>query len=168
GGLRPWEVLSIESAMDQLVFGGKWHRQSLAHISTGPPFLKNWNKEVLEPPNASSSNHKDIATVAVTASVTSPSMTSCLSGPIIVNENEERKRFLTELKKLGQRTSVDEDTDVGRQSHSLVYGAMSVVRDEDPASSISPPIRYLVVTDANKGIGSRYASSLPPMASPSF
>lgn len=46
-GLRPWEVLSIEQAMDQITFGGKWHREPLGKYTTGPPYIREWNKDVL-------------------------------------------------------------------------------------------------------------------------
>ncbi|KAI3908495.1 hypothetical protein MKX01_009297 [Papaver californicum] len=45
-GLRPWEVLSIEQAMDQITYGGKWYRERLGSYTTGPPYLRNWNKDV--------------------------------------------------------------------------------------------------------------------------
>ncbi|XP_073044539.1 protein TIC 56, chloroplastic-like [Primulina eburnea] len=31
-GLRPWEVLSVEQAMDQITYGGKWHREPLGSM----------------------------------------------------------------------------------------------------------------------------------------
>ncbi|KAF6164831.1 hypothetical protein GIB67_017034 [Kingdonia uniflora] len=46
-GLRPWEVLSIEQAMDQITYGGGWYREPLGSYTTGPPFLKHWNYDVL-------------------------------------------------------------------------------------------------------------------------
>ncbi|CAL5210785.1 unnamed protein product [Lathyrus oleraceus] len=46
-GLRPWEVLSIEQAMDRIAFNGKWHRVPLGSYNTGPPFLRRWNEDVM-------------------------------------------------------------------------------------------------------------------------
>lgn len=46
-GLRPWEVLSVEQAMDQITYGGKWYRQPLGTFTTGPPFIELWNKDVM-------------------------------------------------------------------------------------------------------------------------
>ncbi|XP_047982187.1 protein TIC 56, chloroplastic [Salvia hispanica] len=46
-GLRPWEVLSIEQAMENIVFGGKWHRVPLGSYTTGPPYIAEWNKDVM-------------------------------------------------------------------------------------------------------------------------
>ncbi|CAN6469736.1 unnamed protein product [Victoria cruziana] len=45
-GLRPWEVLSIEQAMDQITYDGEWYREPLGAYSTGPPYIKHWNKDV--------------------------------------------------------------------------------------------------------------------------
>ncbi|GAU13923.1 hypothetical protein TSUD_262500 [Trifolium subterraneum] len=46
-GLRPWEVLSIEQAMDQIAFSGEWFREPLASYTTGPPFMKRWSDAVM-------------------------------------------------------------------------------------------------------------------------
>ncbi|KAK9668520.1 hypothetical protein RND81_13G066300 [Saponaria officinalis] len=46
-GLRPWEVLSVEQAMDQLTYGGEWYRQPLGTYTTGPPYIRHWNKDVM-------------------------------------------------------------------------------------------------------------------------
>ncbi|KAL9242582.1 hypothetical protein vseg_016568 [Gypsophila vaccaria] len=46
-GLRPWEVLSVEQAMDQLTYGGEWYRQPLGTYTTGPPYIRQWNKDVM-------------------------------------------------------------------------------------------------------------------------
>ncbi|XP_074302070.1 protein TIC 56, chloroplastic-like [Silene latifolia] len=46
-GLRPWEVLSIEQAMDQLTYGGEWYRKPLGSYTTGPPYIRHWNKDVM-------------------------------------------------------------------------------------------------------------------------
>ncbi|KAH9613655.1 hypothetical protein KSS87_020421 [Heliosperma pusillum] len=46
-GLRPWEVLSIEQAMDQLTYGGEWYRRPLGTYTTGPPYIRHWNKDVM-------------------------------------------------------------------------------------------------------------------------
>ncbi|KAK4483802.1 hypothetical protein RD792_011008 [Penstemon davidsonii] len=46
-GLRPWEVLSIEQAMDQITYGGEWYREPLGSYTTGPPYIQEWNKDVL-------------------------------------------------------------------------------------------------------------------------
>ncbi|EPS62773.1 hypothetical protein M569_12017, partial [Genlisea aurea] len=46
-GLRPWEVLSVEEAMDQITFGGEWYREPLGSYSTGPPYIRDWNKDVM-------------------------------------------------------------------------------------------------------------------------
>ncbi|KAL2901909.1 Protein TIC 56 chloroplastic [Bienertia sinuspersici] len=47
-GLRPWEVLSVEQAMDQITFGGKWYREPLGTYTTGPPYIRHWNNDVVE------------------------------------------------------------------------------------------------------------------------
>lgn len=46
-GLRPWEVLSVEQAMDQITFGGEWYREPLGSYTTGPPYISEWNKDFL-------------------------------------------------------------------------------------------------------------------------
>ncbi|CAL5388829.1 unnamed protein product [Camellia sinensis] len=46
-GLRPWEVLSVEQAMDQITYGGEWYREPLGTFTTGPPYIRHWNKDVL-------------------------------------------------------------------------------------------------------------------------
>uniref|UniRef100_A0A2P2KDC5 GYF domain-containing protein n=1 Tax=Rhizophora mucronata TaxID=61149 RepID=A0A2P2KDC5_RHIMU len=46
-GLRPWEVLSVEQAMDQITYGGEWYREPLGTYTTGPPYIQHWNKDVL-------------------------------------------------------------------------------------------------------------------------
>ncbi|XP_052173943.1 protein TIC 56, chloroplastic [Diospyros lotus] len=46
-GLRPWEVLSVEQAMDQITYGGQWYREPLGTYTTGPPYIRHWNKDVL-------------------------------------------------------------------------------------------------------------------------
>lgn len=45
-GLRPWEVLSIEQAMDQITYDGEWYREPLGTYTTGPPYIRHWNKDV--------------------------------------------------------------------------------------------------------------------------
>lgn len=45
-GLRPWEVLSVEQAMDQITYGGEWYREPLGSFTTGPPYILHWNKDV--------------------------------------------------------------------------------------------------------------------------
>ncbi|PKI34120.1 protein TIC 56, chloroplastic [Punica granatum] len=45
-GLRPWEVLSVEQAMDQITYGGEWYREPLGSYTTGPPYIRHWNKDV--------------------------------------------------------------------------------------------------------------------------
>lgn len=45
-GLRPWEVLSIEQAMDQITYGGEWYREPLGSYTTGPPYITHWNRDV--------------------------------------------------------------------------------------------------------------------------
>lgn len=45
-GLRPWEVLSVEQAMDQITYGGEWYREPLGTYTTGPPYIRHWNKDV--------------------------------------------------------------------------------------------------------------------------
>lgn len=47
-GLRPWEVLSVEQAMDQITYSGKWYREPLGSFTTGPPYIQLWNEEVEE------------------------------------------------------------------------------------------------------------------------
>ncbi|PWA40831.1 hypothetical protein CTI12_AA558580 [Artemisia annua] len=34
-GLRPWEVLSVEQAMDQITYSGQWYREPLGAFTTG-------------------------------------------------------------------------------------------------------------------------------------
>lgn len=46
-GLRPWEVLSIEQAMDRITFNGEWYREPLGSFSTGPPYIRHWNNDVM-------------------------------------------------------------------------------------------------------------------------
>ncbi|XP_024019543.1 protein TIC 56, chloroplastic [Morus notabilis] len=46
-GLRPWEVLSVEQAMDQITYGGEWYREPLGTYTTGPPYIRKWNKDVM-------------------------------------------------------------------------------------------------------------------------
>ncbi|KAK7349771.1 hypothetical protein VNO77_07423 [Canavalia gladiata] len=46
-GLRPWEVLSIEQAMDRITFNGEWYREPLGSYTTGPPYLQHWTKDVM-------------------------------------------------------------------------------------------------------------------------
>ncbi|XP_058729042.1 protein TIC 56, chloroplastic-like [Vicia villosa] len=46
-GLRPWEVLSIEQAMDRITFNGEWYREPLGSYNTGPPYIRRWNKDVM-------------------------------------------------------------------------------------------------------------------------
>lgn len=46
-GLRPWEVLSVEQAMDQLTYGGEWYREPLGSFTTGPPYIEEWNRDVM-------------------------------------------------------------------------------------------------------------------------
>lgn len=46
-GLRPWEVLSVEQAMDQITYGGEWYREPLGSYTTGPPYIQEWNKDVM-------------------------------------------------------------------------------------------------------------------------
>ncbi|CAK7343784.1 unnamed protein product [Dovyalis caffra] len=45
-GLRPWEVLSVEQAMDQITYNGQWYREPLGSYTTGPPYIRHWNKDV--------------------------------------------------------------------------------------------------------------------------
>ncbi|KAJ7969223.1 protein TIC 56, chloroplastic-like [Quillaja saponaria] len=45
-GLRPWEVLSIEQAMDRITYEGEWYREPLGSYTTGPPYIRHWNKDV--------------------------------------------------------------------------------------------------------------------------
>ncbi|XP_050382088.1 protein TIC 56, chloroplastic [Argentina anserina] len=45
-GLRPWEVLSVEQAMDQVTYGGEWYREPLGTYTTGPPYIQAWNMDV--------------------------------------------------------------------------------------------------------------------------
>lgn len=44
-GLRPWEVLSIEQAMDRITFNDEWYREPLGSYNTGPPFVRRWNAD---------------------------------------------------------------------------------------------------------------------------
>lgn len=46
-GLRPWEVLSVEQAMDQITYGGEWYREPLGTYTTGPPYIQHWNEDVM-------------------------------------------------------------------------------------------------------------------------
>ncbi|KAI0511484.1 hypothetical protein KFK09_012114 [Dendrobium nobile] len=45
-GLRPWEVLSVEQAMDTITYNGEWYREPLGSYATGPPYIREWNREV--------------------------------------------------------------------------------------------------------------------------
>ncbi|CAN6576077.1 unnamed protein product [Malus baccata var. baccata] len=45
-GLRPWEVLSVEQAMDQITYEGEWFREPLGSYTTGPPYIRAWNNDV--------------------------------------------------------------------------------------------------------------------------
>ncbi|XP_072975315.1 protein TIC 56, chloroplastic [Typha angustifolia] len=45
-GLRPWEVLSVEQAMDQITYDGEWYREPLGSYTTGPPYIRHWNNDV--------------------------------------------------------------------------------------------------------------------------
>lgn len=45
-GLRPWEVLSVEQAMDQITYNGQWYREPLGTFTTGPPYIRDWNDDV--------------------------------------------------------------------------------------------------------------------------
>ncbi|RRT32621.1 hypothetical protein B296_00050868 [Ensete ventricosum] len=45
-GLRPWEVLSVEQAMDQITYDGEWYREPLGSYTTGPPYIQQWNRDV--------------------------------------------------------------------------------------------------------------------------
>jgi hypothetical protein len=45
-GLRPWEVLSVEQAMDRITYRGEWYREPLGTFTTGPPYINHWNKDV--------------------------------------------------------------------------------------------------------------------------
>lgn len=45
-GLRPWEVLSVEQAMDQITYNGEWYREPLGTYTTGPPYIQDWNEDV--------------------------------------------------------------------------------------------------------------------------
>lgn len=45
-GLRPWEVISVEQAMDQISYGGEWYRKPLGTYTTGPPYIREWNRNV--------------------------------------------------------------------------------------------------------------------------
>ncbi|PIA37521.1 hypothetical protein AQUCO_03000236v1 [Aquilegia coerulea] len=46
-GLRPWEVLSIEQAMDQITYGGQWYREPLGSYTTNLPYIKKWNRDLM-------------------------------------------------------------------------------------------------------------------------
>lgn len=46
-GLRPWEVLSVEQAMDQITYGGEWYREPFGTYTTGPPYIDDWNGDVM-------------------------------------------------------------------------------------------------------------------------
>ncbi|KAJ9545235.1 hypothetical protein OSB04_024942 [Centaurea solstitialis] len=45
-GLRPWEVLSVEQAMDQITYGGNWYREPLGTYTTGPPYIEEYSLDV--------------------------------------------------------------------------------------------------------------------------
>lgn len=47
-GLRPWEVLSVEQAMDQITYDREWYREPLGSYTTGPPYIQRWNRDMLE------------------------------------------------------------------------------------------------------------------------
>lgn len=44
-GLRPWEVLSVEQAMDAITYKGEWCRHPLGSYTTGPPYIRQWNRD---------------------------------------------------------------------------------------------------------------------------
>ncbi|GKV06098.1 hypothetical protein SLEP1_g18028 [Rubroshorea leprosula] len=46
--LRPWEVLSVEQAMNQITYGGEWYREPLGSYTTGPPYIWEMNEDNLE------------------------------------------------------------------------------------------------------------------------
>ncbi|CAM8908020.1 unnamed protein product [Rhodiola kirilowii] len=46
-GLRPWEVLSVEQAMEKITYNGEWFREPLGSHTTGPPYIRQWNKDVM-------------------------------------------------------------------------------------------------------------------------
>lgn len=46
-GLRPWEVLSVEQAMDEITYGGEWYREPLGSYTTGPPYIADYNQDVM-------------------------------------------------------------------------------------------------------------------------
>ncbi|KAG0497229.1 hypothetical protein HPP92_001920 [Vanilla planifolia] len=46
-GLRPWEVLSVEQAMDTITYNGEWYREPLGLYATGPPYIRYWNRDVM-------------------------------------------------------------------------------------------------------------------------
>ncbi|PKA60218.1 hypothetical protein AXF42_Ash008277 [Apostasia shenzhenica] len=45
-GLRPWEILSLEQAMDSITYNGEWYREPLGSYATGPPYIREWNRDV--------------------------------------------------------------------------------------------------------------------------
>lgn len=45
-GLRPWEVINIEQAMDRITYRKRWYREPLGSYRTGPPFIRHWNTEI--------------------------------------------------------------------------------------------------------------------------
>lgn len=45
-GLRPWEVLSVEQAMDQITYGGNWYREPLGTFTTWPPYIEHYAEDV--------------------------------------------------------------------------------------------------------------------------
>ena len=45
-GLRPWEVLSVEQAMDEITYGGEWYHEPCGTYTTGPPYIRHSNKDV--------------------------------------------------------------------------------------------------------------------------
>ena len=46
-GLRPWEVLSMEQAMDQITYAGQWYHEPLGHYTAGPTYIRHWNKDFM-------------------------------------------------------------------------------------------------------------------------
>ncbi|KAL4187763.1 hypothetical protein AMTRI_Chr09g20690 [Amborella trichopoda] len=44
--IEVWEVLSIEQAMDQITYDGGWYREPLGSYTTGPPYIRHWNRDV--------------------------------------------------------------------------------------------------------------------------
>ncbi|GJV14072.1 DnaJ homolog subfamily C member 2-like protein [Tanacetum coccineum] len=45
-GLMPWEILSVEQAIDLIAYGDQWYSEPLGVFTSGPPYIQDWNEDV--------------------------------------------------------------------------------------------------------------------------